>query len=162
MTRQQLNEAFALTSFLHGANVAYIEEMHGRYQENPGSVSEQWRCSVRVCYRGGGGGSNGEPDGVEIGVLSPWLRCWSTMVWALRATWWPLARRMHRTGDVDRRFSRRARRGRVGAAQGHGFEVYSVGPPPISRRQLRDRILVTPTPPLGRWRGRLRRAAGRG
>jgi 2-oxoglutarate dehydrogenase E1 component len=43
MTRQQLNEAFALTSFLHGANVAYIEEMHGRYQENPGSVSEQWR-----------------------------------------------------------------------------------------------------------------------
>jgi 2-oxoglutarate dehydrogenase E1 component len=43
MTRQQLNEAFALTSFLHGANVAYIEEMHGRYQENPGSVSDQWR-----------------------------------------------------------------------------------------------------------------------
>ena len=44
MTRQQLNEAFALTSFLHGANVAYIEEMHARYQENPGSVSEQWRA----------------------------------------------------------------------------------------------------------------------
>ena len=43
MTRQQLNEAFALTSFLHGANVAYIEEMHARYQENPGSVSDQWR-----------------------------------------------------------------------------------------------------------------------
>jgi 2-oxoglutarate dehydrogenase E1 component len=43
MSRHQLNEAFALTSFLHGANVAYIEEMHGRYQENPESVSDEWR-----------------------------------------------------------------------------------------------------------------------
>jgi 2-oxoglutarate dehydrogenase E1 component len=43
MSRQELNEAFARTSFLHGANVAYIEEMHARYQENPGSVSDQWR-----------------------------------------------------------------------------------------------------------------------
>ncbi|KAB2850585.1 MAG: 2-oxoglutarate dehydrogenase E1 component, partial [Hyphomicrobiaceae bacterium] len=43
MTRQPQNEIFNATSFLHGLNVAYIEEMHARYQENPGAVSDQWR-----------------------------------------------------------------------------------------------------------------------
>ncbi len=43
MSRQDLNKAFASTSFLQGANAPYIEELHARYQENPGSVSEEWR-----------------------------------------------------------------------------------------------------------------------
>ena len=43
MSRQDLNKAFANTSFLHGANASYIEEQHARYQENPGSVPEEWR-----------------------------------------------------------------------------------------------------------------------
>jgi len=43
MTRQPKNEAFARTSFLHGANAAYIEEMQAQYEANPGSVSEEWR-----------------------------------------------------------------------------------------------------------------------
>ena len=43
MSREEQNEAFAQTSFLHGANVAYIEDMHARYQENAGSVSDEWR-----------------------------------------------------------------------------------------------------------------------
>ena len=43
MTRQALNKSFAQSSFLHGLNAAYIEELHARYQENPGSVDDQWR-----------------------------------------------------------------------------------------------------------------------
>ena len=36
MTRQPKNEAFARTSFLQGANAAYIEEMQAQYERNPG------------------------------------------------------------------------------------------------------------------------------
>jgi 2-oxoglutarate dehydrogenase E1 component len=42
--REDLNEAFARTSFLHGANAAYIEDLHERFQENPGSVAADWRA----------------------------------------------------------------------------------------------------------------------
>ena len=44
MGRQDLNEAFARTSFLHGANAAYIEDLYERFQENPGSVPADWRA----------------------------------------------------------------------------------------------------------------------
>ena len=43
MSRQPLNNSFLQTSFLHGTNVAYIEEMHSLYERNPGSVSDEWR-----------------------------------------------------------------------------------------------------------------------
>jgi 2-oxoglutarate dehydrogenase E1 component len=43
MTRQPKNEAFAQTSFLQGANAAYIEEMQAQYERNPGSVTDEWR-----------------------------------------------------------------------------------------------------------------------
>ncbi len=43
MTRQPKNEAFAQTSFLQGANAAYIEEMQAQYERNPGSVGDEWR-----------------------------------------------------------------------------------------------------------------------
>ena len=43
MSRQPKNEAFARTSFLQGANAAYIEEMQAQYERNPGSVSDEWR-----------------------------------------------------------------------------------------------------------------------
>ncbi|MFZ1102813.1 MAG: 2-oxoglutarate dehydrogenase E1 component, partial [Hyphomicrobiaceae bacterium] len=43
MTRQPKNEAFARTSFLQGANAAYIEEMQAQYERNPGSVSDEWQ-----------------------------------------------------------------------------------------------------------------------
>jgi 2-oxoglutarate dehydrogenase E1 component len=42
--REDLNEAFARTSFLHGANAAYIEDLYERFQENPGSVPADWRA----------------------------------------------------------------------------------------------------------------------
>src|SRR5262245_16184297 len=43
MTRQPKNEAFAQTSFLQGANAAYIEDMQAQYERNPGSVTDEWR-----------------------------------------------------------------------------------------------------------------------
>ncbi len=43
MSREALNQSFLLTSFLDGANAAYIEEMQAQYARNPGSVSDEWR-----------------------------------------------------------------------------------------------------------------------
>jgi 2-oxoglutarate dehydrogenase E1 component len=43
MSRHELNDAFARTSFLFGTNAAYIEELQARYEENPGSVGDEWR-----------------------------------------------------------------------------------------------------------------------
>jgi 2-oxoglutarate dehydrogenase E1 component len=43
MARQDANAAFAATSFLYGANAGYIEELHARYQRDPGSVDADWR-----------------------------------------------------------------------------------------------------------------------
>ncbi len=44
MRRENLNEAFLRTSFLDGANAAYIEDLYERFQENPGAVTADWRA----------------------------------------------------------------------------------------------------------------------
>jgi 2-oxoglutarate dehydrogenase E1 component len=61
MARQPKNEDFARTSFLHGANAAYIEEMQAQYERNPGSVSDEWRHFFASLQeeRKGGNGHNG-------------------------------------------------------------------------------------------------------
>jgi 2-oxoglutarate dehydrogenase E1 component len=43
MARQPLNDRFLRTSFLSGANAAYVEDMQAEYERNPGSVSDEWR-----------------------------------------------------------------------------------------------------------------------
>ena len=59
MSRQALNEAFARTSFLDGANAAYVEEMQALYERNPGAVSDEWRLFFQSLQeeRDRGGGS---------------------------------------------------------------------------------------------------------
>ncbi len=47
MGRQERNELFARTSFLDGANADYIEELYAKYQNNPGSVDDQWQDFFR-------------------------------------------------------------------------------------------------------------------
>ncbi len=47
MARQELNEAFARTSFLQGANADYIEELYAQYQKNPQSVDAEWQAFFR-------------------------------------------------------------------------------------------------------------------
>ena len=43
MARQEANEAFQATSFLYGGNASYIEELYARYEDDPASVSDEWR-----------------------------------------------------------------------------------------------------------------------
>ncbi|MCA1974898.1 MAG: 2-oxoglutarate dehydrogenase E1 component, partial [Caenispirillum sp.] len=39
----RLNQVFAETSFLYGANAAFIEDLHARWATDPASVSAEWR-----------------------------------------------------------------------------------------------------------------------
>ena len=43
MSRQDANAAFALSSFLHGANAAYIDDLYARYEQDPASVDAEWQ-----------------------------------------------------------------------------------------------------------------------
>jgi len=43
MSRQDANAAFALSSFLYGANASYIDDIYARYEKDPSSVDAEWR-----------------------------------------------------------------------------------------------------------------------
>ncbi len=43
MTRQDVNQALLQTSFLYGANSAYIEALQAKYEKDPMSVEPGWR-----------------------------------------------------------------------------------------------------------------------
>ncbi len=43
MSRQNANAAFALSSFLQGANASYIDGLYARYEKDPGSVDAEWQ-----------------------------------------------------------------------------------------------------------------------
>jgi 2-oxoglutarate dehydrogenase E1 component len=43
MSRQDANAAFALTSFLYGANAPYIEDLYARFETDPKSVDAEWQ-----------------------------------------------------------------------------------------------------------------------
>ncbi len=43
MSRQDANAAFALTSFLQGANATYIDDLYAQYERDPGSVDGEWQ-----------------------------------------------------------------------------------------------------------------------
>jgi len=43
MSRQDVNAAFARTSFLYGGNAAYIEDLYARYVADPATVDAEWR-----------------------------------------------------------------------------------------------------------------------
>src|SRR6476619_2752532 len=68
MSRQPKNEAFARTSFLQGANAAYIEEMQAQYERNPGSVSDEWRHFFASLQEERGGGVG---EGADNGHHGP-------------------------------------------------------------------------------------------
>ena len=44
MARQDVNEALLQTSFLDGANAAYIEDLYARYAKDPKSVDAEWQA----------------------------------------------------------------------------------------------------------------------
>ena len=43
MARDELHDALESTSFLHGGNAQFLENLYARYQDNPGSVGSGWR-----------------------------------------------------------------------------------------------------------------------
>ena len=43
MSRQDANAAFALSSFLYGANASYIDDIYASYENDPNSVDAEWR-----------------------------------------------------------------------------------------------------------------------
>src|SRR5512140_3936653 len=47
MSRQDANAALARTSFLYGANAAFIEDLYGRYAADPASVDAEWQTFFR-------------------------------------------------------------------------------------------------------------------
>ncbi len=65
--RQALNEAFARTSFLHGTNAAYIEQMQAAYENNPGSVPDEWRLFFQSLHEEQGSGTGEHQNGPSWG-----------------------------------------------------------------------------------------------
>jgi 2-oxoglutarate dehydrogenase E1 component len=43
MTRQDINQRLLQTSFLYGANSAYIEALQAKYEKDPYSIEAGWR-----------------------------------------------------------------------------------------------------------------------
>ena len=43
MSRAEQNDVFLSTSFLDGANAAWIEDLYARYEADPNSVSPDWQ-----------------------------------------------------------------------------------------------------------------------
>jgi len=61
MARQDVNEALLETSFLYGANAAYIEELQAAYARNPSSVDPEWQTFFKGL---------GEDETLDVGRLA--------------------------------------------------------------------------------------------
>ncbi len=68
------NARFAATAFLDGANAAYIEQLHERYRENPGSVDVDWQDFFAEL--------NDDPQSVEQSASGP---AWKKASWPIVA-----------------------------------------------------------------------------
>ncbi len=91
MTRNPQNEAFLRTSFLSGANAAYVEDMQAEYERNPGSVSDEWRHFFESLKEERTGSGNGE-RGPSWGVPAPELLENGELVSALTGEYEPSER----------------------------------------------------------------------
>ena len=121
MSRQALNQSFLQTSFLHGANAAYIEEMQDQYARNPGSVPDQWRHFFESLQEGAGT-SDTEPSNPSWAVPLTKLESNGDLVAAL-------------TGDYERLHSELHGKLSEHAYQ-HGVEMS----PAASFRAIQDSI----------------------
>ena len=94
MSRQALNQSFLQTSFLHGANAAYIEEMQDQYARNPGSVPDQWRHFFESLQEGAGT-SDTEPSNPSWAVPLTKLESNGDLVAALTGDYERLHNELH-------------------------------------------------------------------
>jgi len=93
MTKSDLNQSFEQTSFLYGANAAFIEELHAKYKTDPNSVDAQWQAFFASL--------NDEPAAVKAQAKGPsWERAdWprpmnGELVSALDGNWPALEREL--------------------------------------------------------------------
>ena len=83
MSRQDANAAFALSSFLQGANGAYIDELYAQYEKDPASVDSEWQEFFKSL--------NDAPADVQKNADGP----------SWEKTNWPLAPRDDLTSALD-------------------------------------------------------------
>ncbi len=121
MSRQALNQSFLQTSFLDGANAAYIEEMQDQYARNPGSVPDQWRHFFESLQEGAGT-SEIEPSNPSWAVPLTQLETNGELVAALTGDYEQLHSELH--GKLS------------GHAYQHGVEMS----PAASFRAIQDSI----------------------
>ena len=121
MSRQALNQSFLQTSFLDGANAAYIEEMQDQYARNPGSVPDQWRHFFESLQEGAGT-SEIEPSNPSWAVPLTQLETNGELVAALTGDYEQLHSELH--GKLS------------GHAYHHGVEMS----PAASFRAIQDSI----------------------
>jgi 2-oxoglutarate dehydrogenase E1 component (EC 1.2.4.2) len=72
MSRQDANAAFALSSFLYGANGAYIDDIYALYEKDPKSVDPEWQEFF--------GSLNDKPADVQKNAEGP---SWARANWPL-------------------------------------------------------------------------------
>src|SRR5438309_3845054 len=83
MSRQDANAAFALSSFLQGANALYIDDIYARYEKDPASVDPEWQEFFRSL--------KDQPADVRKNAEGP----------SWRRDSWPLAPRDELTSALD-------------------------------------------------------------
>ncbi|MEO1199454.1 MAG: 2-oxoglutarate dehydrogenase E1 component [Pseudomonadota bacterium] len=127
MARQDENDRFARTSFLYGTNAGYIEELHARYQDNPGTVDAEWRDFF--------GALKDSRDDVVTGAQGPsWQRPdWPVavngeLVSALDSNWGPVE--AHLTDKIK------------ATAQGKGVELSDSDVQQATRDSIRALMMI--------------------
>ncbi len=60
MSKNGSNEEFRATSFLHGANAAYVESLHAKYSRNPTTVDSSWQRYFEAFEGGQGFAAHGK------------------------------------------------------------------------------------------------------
>ncbi|HRD76068.1 MAG TPA: 2-oxoglutarate dehydrogenase E1 component [Hyphomicrobiaceae bacterium] len=93
MTRQPENDELARTSFLNGVNAAYIEELQARYDQNPGSVPDEWRLFFQSLKEGPGAAS-AEREGPSWGRPISEMQQNGELVAALTGDYAPVEREL--------------------------------------------------------------------
>src|SRR5437763_4930724 len=83
MSRQDANAAFALSSFLQGANALYIDDIYARYEKDPASVDPEWQEFFRSL--------KDQPADILKNAAGP----------SWRRDSWPLAQRDELTSALD-------------------------------------------------------------
>jgi 2-oxoglutarate dehydrogenase E1 component len=125
MSRQDANAAFARTSFLYGANAAYIENLQQRYEADPTAVDAQWRRFFENLRDGAGDGHDHAPS-------------WQRPDWPVRPSGDLVAALDGDWAEVDKAVGDKIR----GKAQAKGVEISAADVQQATRDSVRALMLI--------------------